>query len=63
MKNLSGEKDKVKAWRWNVKPEDAVGLKVNLMMTPTHPELIQLITRRVTDRHGRCPRLRLGQRS
>jgi len=48
MAALSGEKSLEKAWKRYIRPEDAVGLKVSYMMTPTHPELIESIVRRLT---------------
>jgi hypothetical protein len=40
---LTGESDRAAAWRRFVTPDDVVGVKSTLMMTPTHPELLQAI--------------------
>lgn len=40
---LTGESDRTAAWRRFVSPDDLVGVKSNLMMTPTHPELLRAI--------------------
>lgn len=48
MRELSGEKAVEAAWKKYLKPEDAVGVKINKMMTPTHPELTDAILQRLT---------------
>lgn len=40
---LTGESDRTAAWRRFVGPDDLVGVKSNVMMTPTHPELLRAI--------------------
>jgi hypothetical protein len=42
---LTGKKDRASAWRQFVSGKDRVGIKSNLMMTPTHPELLRAICR------------------
>jgi hypothetical protein len=41
--SLGGEKDGSALWKKLFSPEDIVGVKMNVMMTPTHNELIELI--------------------
>lgn len=48
MRELSGEKTVEAAWRSCVNPTDAVGIKISLMMTPTHEELTQAIKERLS---------------
>jgi hypothetical protein len=43
MSSLGGEKDGSALWKKLFSPEDIVGVKMNVMMTPTHNELIELI--------------------
>jgi len=43
MSNLGSEDDPLKVWRNLFSSKDTVGIKINLMMTPTHKELIELI--------------------
>jgi hypothetical protein len=47
MLELSGESDTAAAWSKYIKPEDVVGVKINVMMTPTGPQLSQAIVRGV----------------
>ena len=41
--NLGGENDPSKVWKKLFNPKDIVGVKINVMMIPTHNELIELI--------------------
>jgi len=41
--NLAGENDPSKVWKKLFNPKDIVGVKINVMMIPTHNELIELI--------------------
>lgn len=43
MASLGGEKEGVALWGKLFSPEDIVGIKINVMMTPTHNELIELL--------------------
>ena len=43
MANLAGENDPTKVWKKLFNPKDIVGVKINVMMIPTHKELIELI--------------------
>lgn len=43
MASLGGEKDGTALWKKLFSPKDIVGVKINVMMTPTHNELIELI--------------------
>jgi hypothetical protein len=45
MTGFAETKDPASAWRKFFKSSDVVGVKINVMMTPTHDELIQLIVR------------------
>jgi len=45
---LSGKKPVGDAWKTYIKPEDAVGIKMSHVSVPTHTELTDLISRRVT---------------
>lgn len=47
MRELSGKQKPEEAWKLYVRPDDSVGLKINQMMTPTHQELTDSITRRL----------------
>jgi len=40
---LGGEKEGIALWKKLFSPEDVVGIKINVMMTPTHNELIELL--------------------
>jgi uncharacterized protein (DUF362 family) len=42
---LTGETSQAAAWHRFAGPEDRVGIKATLMMTPTHPELLRAICR------------------
>lgn len=42
---FTGEADSAAAWTRFFKPEDIVGVKINVMMTPTSPELSRAIVR------------------
>lgn len=48
MLELSGEKTVEKAWQRYIRPEDSVGIKITRAMTPTHEELTQAISARLT---------------
>lgn len=48
MSELSGEKSTQAAWKKYFKPDDAVGIKVTKMMTPTHVELSDAISARLS---------------
>lgn len=43
MSNLGNEDDPLKVWKNLFNSKDKVGIKVSMMMTPTHKELIELI--------------------
>lgn len=43
MSNLGGESDPLKVWKNLFSSKDKVGIKISMMMTPTHKELIELI--------------------
>lgn len=43
--DLTGEKETIAAWKRFVKPADVVGIKINYMMTATHPEVVRAIVR------------------
>jgi hypothetical protein len=43
MMRFAQTKDPASAWKKLFRPSDVVGVKINLMMTPTHDELIELI--------------------
>ncbi len=43
MLELTGESENAAAWSRFVKPEDVVGVKINLMMTPTSPAISRAI--------------------
>jgi hypothetical protein len=43
MSNLGSEDDPLKVWKKLFSSKDIVGIKVSMMMTPTHKELIELI--------------------
>lgn len=43
MMGFAETKDPASAWRRLFNPSDVVGVKINVMMTPTHDELIELI--------------------
>jgi len=43
MTDLGGEDDPLKVWKNLFSSKDTVGIKISLMMTPTHKELIELI--------------------
>ncbi|MDP2960759.1 MAG: DUF362 domain-containing protein [candidate division Zixibacteria bacterium] len=43
MAHLSGENDPLKVWKGLFNSKDIVGVKISVMMTPTHKELIELI--------------------
>lgn len=43
MSNLGSKDDPLKVWKDLFSSKDTVGIKINLMMTPTHKELIELI--------------------
>ena len=45
MQVYTGEDDPKKAWGRFVKPTDIVGIKANVMITPTKPELLRAIVR------------------
>jgi len=45
MLDLTGRDDGAAAWSQFFKPEDSVGVKINVMMTPTAPELSRSIVR------------------
>jgi len=45
MLTYTGEDDSKKAWSRFVKPTDIVGIKANVMITPTKPELLRAIIR------------------
>ena len=44
---LSGEENIEAAWRKYISPEDIVGIKTSVMMTPTHPEVVNAIVVRL----------------
>jgi uncharacterized protein (DUF362 family) len=41
--HLSGEKDDLRAWKRYIDPSDTVGIKMNVMMTATHVEVVRAI--------------------
>lgn len=43
--HLSGEKEPVMAWKRYIKPSDTVGIKMNVMMTATHLEVVRSIVK------------------
>ena len=43
MSNLGSKDDPLKVWKNLFSSKDTVGIKINLMMTPTHKELVELI--------------------
>ena len=43
MAHLSGENDPLKVWKGLFNSKDIVGVKISVMVTPTHKELIELI--------------------
>jgi hypothetical protein len=45
MIELTGETDGATAWSKFIRPDDVVGVKINVMMTPTSPKISQAITR------------------
>jgi hypothetical protein len=45
MRTYTGEADPKEAWARFVKPTDIVGIKANVMITPTKPELLRAIIR------------------
>jgi len=45
MLELTGEADSAAAWSRFFKPEDVVGVKINVMMTPSSPELSRAVVR------------------
>lgn len=47
MRELSGEKTVEDCWKKYIKADHAVGVKINKMMTPTHPELTDAILNRL----------------
>lgn len=49
MRELTGVKDVVDCWKTFYSPEDIVGLKINVMMTPTHRELTHAVVSRLSD--------------
>ena len=46
---FSGERTAKAAWSKYIKPSDAVGVKMNVMMNATRPEVVRAIVRRVLD--------------
>lgn len=48
MANLAGENDPSKVWKKLFNPKDIVGVKINVMMIPTHNELIELIVKNLS---------------
>jgi uncharacterized protein (DUF362 family) len=46
---FSGESEPKAAWAKYFKPSDLVGVKMNVMMNATHPELVRAIVRRLVD--------------
>lgn len=48
MRELSGEKTVDAAWKKYFNAEDSVGVKINKMMTPTHQELTDAISQRLS---------------
>jgi hypothetical protein len=42
---LSGEKDPIKAWKRYIKASDTVGIKMSVMMTATHVEVVRAIVK------------------
>ncbi len=42
---LTGETDGAAAWSKFLRPDDVVGVKINVMMTPTSPKISQAVTR------------------
>ncbi len=47
MQALTGEADVTSAWGHFVKPTDIVGVKANVMITPTNPELLRAMLRQL----------------
>ncbi|MCJ7496557.1 MAG: DUF362 domain-containing protein [candidate division Zixibacteria bacterium] len=45
MASLGGEKDPLKVWKGLFNSKDILGVKISVMITPTHNELIELIVR------------------
>ncbi len=48
MRALTGEDDLEKCWRVFFSPKDVVGVKINVMMTPTHRELTHAVATRLS---------------
>jgi hypothetical protein len=48
MMALTGKKDIKECWKQFFTPEDVVGMKINVMMTPTHKELTYQVVSRLT---------------
>lgn len=46
---FSGESTPKAAWAKYIKPSDIVGVKMNVMMNATHPEVVRAIVRRLLD--------------
>ena len=46
---ISGEKDPIVAWKQFIDPSDTVGIKVNMMMTATHIEVVRAIVKSLHD--------------
>jgi hypothetical protein len=44
MIELTGETDSAKAWAKFFRPDDVVGVKINVMMTPTSPQISRAVT-------------------
>jgi len=45
MIEITGETDSATAWSKFFRPDDVVGVKINVMMTPTSPKISQAVTR------------------
>ena len=43
--SLTGEKDPIAAWKRYIRPSDTVGVKMNVMMTATHVEVVRAIVK------------------
>ncbi len=46
---FSGQTDPKAAWSQYIKPSDTVGIKMNVMMNATHPEVVRAIVQRLLD--------------
>jgi hypothetical protein len=49
MLELTGQEESAAAWAGFFKPDDVVGVKINVMMTPTSPELSRSVVRGIME--------------